>query len=51
MRIYRRRPGRASEPASLVGVVEDIEGRQQTFRNSEELWDVLAEKPGYVDSG
>jgi hypothetical protein len=44
VRIYRRCPGKDGEPASLVGVVEDIEGGRQAFRDSAELWDALMEE-------
>ena len=39
--IYRRRPGKDGQPASMVGMVEDIAGTKKFFRSSEELWDAL----------
>ncbi len=41
VRIYRRRPGKNGEQASMIGIVEDIDGRQRPFRDSKELWDAL----------
>ena len=41
VRIYRRGPGGASYGCQLVGVSEDVDGKQQVFRCSEELWEAL----------
>ena len=42
VRISRRHPGTDGEPTSIIGVVEDTEGRQQPFRDKEALWAALA---------
>lgn len=41
VRIYRRRPAKDGEAASIVGVVEDTEGKRLTFHDSKELWEAL----------
>ena len=42
VRIYRHRQSNAGNPASMVGVVENAEGRRKPFRDKEELWETLA---------
>jgi hypothetical protein len=41
VRLYRRGPVEPGKAAILVGVIEDVEGRQQVFHCSEELWAAL----------
>lgn len=51
VRIYRRSFGKAGEPASLVGMIEDTEGHCEPFRNNEDLLEALTGKFGQNSAG
>ena len=46
VRVYRRGPGGGGAPATLVGVIADVEGKELVFRCSEELWAALVGRLG-----
>jgi len=44
VRIHRRKRGKSDR---LLGVVENVDGKiSQSFRSRDELWEILAVKPG-----